>query len=380
MAANHKIPRVRDLMRVMERWAPAWTAESWDRAGLAAGDPEARVRPAWTALELEPSLLESALAAKVDLLLLHHPPIFHPLQNLRTDHPGVARLVRAAAGGLALFAAHTNLDVAPDGVNDALARRLGLTNLRPLVPARDDGLAKLTVFTPPEHREKLARALFAAGAGRLGSYNDCAFFAPGTGGFSAPADGKPFRGRPGRRESVSEERLEVLIPLSLADGALRALRRAHPYEEPAYDLYPLKQPPAGFGMGRVGEPSRPCSGRDFLARAARELGSPAPAVAGPLPDKLERAAVAGGSGGDMAAAAAAAGAQLLITGAARRPAAEEARALGLGQAAEGHYETEAVIVEPWSRRLQRELSDAGFSCDVKPWTGQPAPWRPVGTE
>ena len=371
---------VADIIRCMEEWAPAWTAESWDRVGLLLGDPAAPVQRAWVALELGPELLDQALAAGVEMLLLHHPPLFKPLPDLRSDRPLVKRLLRAASAGLALYAAHTNLDLAPGGVNDALAGRLGLVETRPLAPARRDGLAKLVTFVPAAEREAVARALFQAGAGRIGDYRECFFITSGTGGYLAPPEGRPYLGRPGERSRVEEERLETVVPLARAGQVLAALHQAHPYQEPAVDLYPLDQAPAGLGLGRVGRLDRPRPGDDFLAWAARELGSQAAQVAGPLPERLERVAVVGGSGGELLAEAAAAGAQMLITGESRYHQAEETWDRGVALVTLGHYQTEVVVVEPWARRLAGDLARAGLDCEVKPWTGGADPWRPVLAE
>ena len=361
----------------MEQWAPAWTAESWDRVGLLAGDPKAAAKLIWVALELNDDLLDQALAAGVSMLLTHHPPIFKPLENLRLDNQATARLLRAVSGGLALFAAHTNLDSAPGGVNDALAGRLGLIDLKPLVPVTDQALAKLTVFVPPDHLDAVAGALFAAGAGNIGAYSECAFHAPGIGQFKAPAGSEPFIGRPGQKESVQEERLETLVPLAGAGRVLAALKQAHPYEEPAYDLYPLRQPPSGFGLGRVGELAKPQKGEAFIAAAAESLGAEAAQVSGPIPEQVTRVAVIGGSGGDFLAQAKASGAQMLITGEARYHAWEQAINLGLCLVTLGHYQTEAVIIEPWARRLERMLEAAGLVCEIAAWTSGASPWRTI---
>ncbi|MFH1057428.1 MAG: Nif3-like dinuclear metal center hexameric protein [Pseudomonadota bacterium] len=367
-----------DVLAALEAWAPAWTAEDWDNVGLIVGDPDSTAAKIWVALELDEALLSQAQAAEVDLLLLHHPPLFKPIDRLRLDNPATARLVRAAGAGLAVIAAHTNLDAAQGGVNDALARRLGLTDLRPLSPAGAGGQAKLVAFVPPDHFDEVARALFAAGAGRVGSYRECAFASQGTGTFLAPSDGNPYLGRAGEREMVSELRLETILPRRSLDRAVAALRAVHPYEEPAFDLYPVLQPPAGMGLGRVGrlEPAQDLEA--FASAAAILLDAPAPLIAGAPAQRLERVAVVGGSGGDMLAAAAAAGAQLLVTGEARHHAAQEAIDLGLGLLVLGHFETESVVTEPWARRIADDMAAAGFTCDVLPWTG-PSPWRPVVT-
>lgn len=359
----------------MEEWAPAWIAEEWDRVGLLAGDPSAEAGLIWVALELSDDLLDQALADNVSMLLTHHPPLFKPLQDLCLDKSDTVRLLKAASSGLALFAAHTNLDAAPGGVNDALAQRLGIKDTVPLAPVTDEGLAKLVVFAPADHLDNVAQAIFSAGAGRIGAYRECSFHQPGLGGFLAPPDGNPYLGEPGQKETVQEERLETIIPLSEIGRVVAALKSAHPYEEPAYDIYPLRQPPAGFGLGRVGTLVRPQSGEEFIASAAKKLGAAAAEVTGPIPEKVERVAVLGGSGGDFIPQAAAAGAQALVTGEARYHAWEQAENLGLCLISLGHYQTEAVIVEPWARRLEQMLEAAGFFCEIAPWTKGASPWR-----
>ncbi|RJX35884.1 MAG: Nif3-like dinuclear metal center hexameric protein [Desulfarculus sp.] len=377
MSETQATARVSDLIQIMEDWAPAWTAQDWDRVGLLLGEPGAPAAKVWTALELGPGILGQALAQGVQMLLLHHPPLFSSLERLRTDDPATARLLRAAQAGLALFAAHTNLDAAPGGVNDALAARLGLVQTRPFAPAGAGGQVKLVVFAPPEAMEPVSRALFGAGGGRIGDYRDCSFVGQGLGAYLAPPDGRPYLGSPGRHQQVEELRLEVILPRGRLAPALAALREVHPYQEPAFDVYPLAQPPAGFGLGRVGRLAAPQDGRAFAARAAAELGAGWAHVAGALPPKLERVAVVAGSGGDLLPQAAQAGAQVLVTGEARHHAAQQAADLGLGLICLGHYQTEAVIVEPWAQRLAQATAARGLHCTVTPWTAGEDPWRPV---
>ncbi|MGD9125216.1 MAG: Nif3-like dinuclear metal center hexameric protein [Desulfarculaceae bacterium] len=376
MKSKAKSASVGDIVRLMESWAPSWTAESWDRVGLMTGDLKAPAEKIWVALELSPELLEEALTAGAQMILSHHPPIFNPLPNLRTDNPATDRLVRAAAAGLALFAAHTNLDAAPGGVNDALADALGLKEVEVLKPA-GSGLAKLVTFVPPDHLPQVSQALFKAGAGRIGEYRECSFYAGGTGSFWAPDGGQPFVGSPGQKEQVDEQRLETIISLNQAGEAIKALIGAHPYEEPAVDLYPLQQGPAGVGLGRVGNLPQPLAAMDFAVQAARSLGAAAPQMAGPLPGEVRRVAVVGGSGGDLLSEAVSAGAQVLVTGEAGYHQGEQARDLGLCLITLGHYQTEAMIIDPWTERLRRMLEREGLTSQVRPWTQGGGLWRAV---
>lgn len=342
-----------------------------------AGDPAAEVPKALVALELTPAILDRAFESDARMILTHHPPLFKPLNNLRMDNPATARLVKAAASGIALFAAHTNLDSAAHGVNDALADRLDLVDTEILDPAPPESQLKLVVFVPPSHRDQVAEAVFNAGAGIIGDYRRCCFATQGNGSYLAPAVGQPFVGSPGQEHTEAEVRLETILPKALAGRVVASLLKAHPYEEPAFDLYPLMQPPSGVGLGRVGRPATPQSGIDFLAMAADELGSVAPQICGPVPEKVERVAVVGGSGGDYLTQAAAAGAQVLVTGEARYHAADQAADMGVCLACFGHFETENVVVEPWASRLSEILTDRGFSCDIQACVDSESPWRPV---
>lgn len=364
----------------MEQWAPAWSAESWDKVGLQVGDPAASVPKAWTALEFGDKLLADALEAGVAMLLVHHPVLFQPLEQLRVDRPETARLLKAACASMAIFAAHTNLDSAPGGVNDVLGERLGLTELSPLVPAKDGRKAKLVVFTPPEAMDAVSEALFATGAGRIGNYRECSFAGEGVGSFLAPEGGVPYLGRPGQKELVEELRLEVVVPVGRVPQALEAVRRAHPYEEPAVDVYYLHQPLKGRGMGRVGRLAAPEQAGSLARRAAAELGAGWAHMGGRPPQKIERVAVVGGSGGDLLPQAAEAGAHVLITGEARHHEAQQAADLGLGILCLGHYQTETVIVKPWAHRLSRDLADQGLNSIIEPYTGGVDPWQPVVPE
>jgi dinuclear metal center YbgI/SA1388 family protein len=323
------------------------------------------VEEIWIALEADAALLEKAGRKPGRMLLLHHPPLFEPLKNLRSSPPTQAALLKAAAGGLNIFAAHTNLDAASGGVNHALAQCLGLKNLRPLLPLEGGHLVKLVVFVPAGQAPALSQALFAAGAGRLGHYQECVFASQGTGQFRPGPEANPRLGRRGRLCRAEETRLELLLPKSALAAVTEALYRAHPYEEPAYDITPvLNRPQKAAGLGQTGDLPEAVPGRVFLREAARKLDCPAPQYAGPLPELVSTVAVLGGSGGMGLKAAAAAGAQVFVTGESGHHSAGLAFDLNICLFLAGHYASEAVIVEPWARRMSKELKRAGWQCRV----------------
>ena len=357
----------------MEEQAPAWLAEPWDNVGLLAGKSGATVKKAWVALESSPELLSKA-QANAQMLLLHHPPIFQPLKNLRTDQPAKAALIQAAASGLNIFAAHTNLDAAAYGVNHALAEALSLEESEVLEPLQRQGLLKLVVFVPEGQAHTMQEALFAAGAGRLGNYQKCSFMIRGQGQFQPMSGAKPALGRVNHTSTVKEARVEVLLPKQKLGAVLNALYASHPYEEPAFDIVPLLNVPANLGFGRVGNLPCPMDGANFLKEAARRLNTNSLQYAGPLPKQVSRVAVLGGSGVQGLAFAAKARAQVFITGEASHHSADEARDLGICLVLLGHFSTEVVIVKPWALRLQRLLKQAGFSCQIQAKVGKD-PWR-----
>jgi dinuclear metal center YbgI/SA1388 family protein len=366
-------PQVADIINIMEQMAPSWLAESWDNVGLLTGCEAAVVKRLLIALEAAPALLEQTGAG--DMLLVHHPPIFKPLNNLQTSLPAQAALIKAAARGLNLYAAHTNLDAAARGVNQALADCLELTEVRPLLPA-SGAMVKLVVFVPPENFSDLSQALFDAGAGSWGGYQSVAFSSPGRGQFMPLPGACPSSGRVGELSRVEEIRLEMLVPKRRTHEVVDALRRHHLYEEPAFDLIPLLNSEFKAGMGRVGNLARPLPGKEFLTQAARKLGALCPLYAGAPPPVVSRVAVLGGAGGFALEDACRARAQVFVSGEAGYHSAQQAEDLGMCLLLVGHYASEALVTPPWADFMRQELAARGFSCQVN-LPAAANPWNAV---
>ena len=324
---------VGDCVRVLEQAYDPATAEDWDAVGLAVGAPEAAVQRVLLAVDATEEVAREAVAAGAQLLITHHPLFLRGVHGVPETTAGgrvVAILVR---GGCALFNAHTNADVARPGVSDALAGLLGLTGTVPLVPlvplaplaplaaldAQAAGVDKVTVFVPVADRAALFDALAAAGAGAIGDYDRCGWWTQGTGTFR-PLDGaRPVLGAVGRQEEVAEARLEMVLPRGRRAEVVTALRAAHPYEEPAFDVVELaSEPPPALlapGLGRIGDLSRPTRLDDLVQRVVDALPRTAGGVraTGDPNRMVARLAVCGGSGGELAGRAAALGAQAFLT-------------------------------------------------------------------
>jgi dinuclear metal center YbgI/SA1388 family protein len=349
-----RVLRVRDVTAVVAELSPAGWAADWDNVGLLVGSPDAPARRCLVALDCDGGTLALAERLGADLIVCHHPVVFRPLRRL---DPGNAA-VRAARLGIAVYAAHTNLDVAPGGVSDVLAGLLGVENAEPLQVTGREALFKLVTFVPGGQVEAVAAALADAGAGRMGNYDSCSFRSEGTGTFRPLPGASPFLGRVGELERVDEVRLEALVPEGARDAAVSALLRAHPYEEVAYDVIPLANAGAARGFGRIG------SLRDALplARFARLVGerlgcSPVLRWAGEPRKPVRRVAVCGGAGADLIGDALAAGADALVTGDVKYHEARRAEEAGLGVVDAGHFATEAPAVAALAARLRERLGD-----------------------
>lgn len=293
--------RLADVVAVLDGlYDPGW-AEDWDRVGLVTGDPDQSVRRVLLAVDPVQAVIDEAIEWGADLLVTHHPLLLREVHSVATTGPkgrAVTSLVRA---GVALHVAHTNADVADPGVSDALAAALGLTGLRPLVPSAGTVLDKLVTFVPEADADRVVDALAAAGAGRLGAYERCAFTSSGTGTFTARPGADPAIGEIGSATRVAETRVEMVLARHRRADVVAALRTAHPYEEPAFDLLELVPAPGSRGLGRVGTWARGGSLREFAAHAAAALPATRAGVriGGDLERPVRTVAVCGGAGDDL---------------------------------------------------------------------------------
>jgi dinuclear metal center YbgI/SA1388 family protein len=352
--------RAKEIAEAVERIAPGALAEDWDNPGLQVGDLESKVNRVLVALTPVAEVFEEAEEMGADFLLFHHPLIFGGLDSVDTaSYPGDL-VARAVKGNLTVYAAHTNYDVAPGGVSVALAEALDLAG--PLEVAVPRGsMRKLVVFVPEENADAIADALTEAGAGVIGGYTHCTFRSQGTGTFFGSEGTNPYAGEKGRLKRVPELRLETVVPAYLAPRAEAAVRAAHPYEEPALDVYPVDRYPEGCGYGRVGGLPDPPTPEGLRESVTNSLGFPARLVANPEPAKrIERVAVLGGSGGSFVREAASSGADAYVTGDLDYHDALLAESLGLVAVDAGHAATELPSLEPLARRLT-ELVDVPVS-------------------
>lgn len=334
---------IRDVLREIERLAPTALQESYDHTGLQVGDVNQPARGALLCVDVTEAVVDEAIAHDCNLIIAHHPLLFRPLREL-TGADYVQRCVaKACRNNLVIYAAHTNLDNATGGVNYKLAELLGLRNTRILRPL-SDGLLKLVTFVPEAHADAVRAALADAGAGHIGAYDACSFSSRGEGRFRATEGCQPYVGTVGALHVEPEVRVETVLPRHLRSTVVRALLAAHPYEEVAYDLYPLSNAWSQAGSGAVGELAEPMSEADFLHHLKSVLRVPCVRHSALRNRPVRRVALCGGSGAFLWRDAAAAGADVFVTGEAKYNDyfdVEDSILL----AVVGHYESERCTVD-----------------------------------
>lgn len=324
------------VIQLMEQLAPRHYAVPDDKIGLQLGTLQKEIRKVLVALDVTDAVVEEAIQTGADLIIAHHAIIFRPLASLQTDTPAGRIYERLIKHDIAVYIAHTNLDVADGGINDMMAEALGLTDLRHLEDIHTERLKKLVVFVPHSHMELVQQAVFGAGAGWIGKYSHCGFSIDGTGTFLPQAGADPFIGKPGKLEKVSEVRFETIVPESVEKKVIQALLKAHPYEEVAYDLYPMDLKGRTFGLGRVGNLPETMSLADLAGRVKTAFEVPHARVVGDLAGQVRKVAVLGGSGSRYVRHALFAGADVLVTGDIDYHTAQDALAAGLFLVDPGH--------------------------------------------
>lgn len=341
---------VSDVVAAMRRLAPEAWAEDWDNVGWLVQTVPFK-GPLKVVVSLDPVDPDWAAEREFSLNVCHHPNPFHPLKRIDVD----TYAARAWATGLNVFAAHTNLDAAPGGVNDALASALGLSDTRPLLPCAGARLVKFVTYVPPDHLAAMRTACAQAGAGHIGNYDECSFAWAGTGTFRPLPGAEPFtKTMVGELEQADEYRLEMIVLAHLQDAVVAAAKAAHPYEEMAYDVYALANPDPRVGMGRIGTLPDPMDAAGLAVHVSGCLKTDRVAVAGHN-EAIRTVAVIGGAGGGYVREAREAGADALVTGEVGHHDALEAVACGMVVVDAGHFATERVVLEPLKRYLDGAL-------------------------
>ncbi len=377
LPATH-LMRVGEVVRLLESHAPSGTAEAWDNVGLLVGDPDWQTRGAIVAIDLSEDAIIAAEKRGYRLIINHHPCIFPKSKGLAKITAGSGKsglIFEAIRRGIAVAAYHTNFDRCALEVAESISEGLGLEPKGRLLDKPQEALLKLAVFVPLSHAEQVRAAVSDAGAGHIGNYDSCTFSVQGQGTFRGSQGTNPFLGQPGQLESATEIRLETIIPRGLERSVVQAMLKAHPYEEVAYDLYPVEQSPSsvglvkGLGYGFWGEFPQPKPFSEVL-RDVRRLFQvngylltdcePQPARRSSRSYRssrktkgIRRVAFAAGKGASVVGAAASLGCDLMITGEAGYHEALAARSSSMRVLELGHTESERFFVKTVRKWLEQ---------------------------
>ncbi|MCI7069653.1 MAG: Nif3-like dinuclear metal center hexameric protein [Bacteroides pyogenes] len=305
--------KIKEIVSALERFAPLPLQDGFDNAGLQIGLTDAEATGALLCLDVTEAVLDEAIALGYNLVIAHHPLMFKGCKSI-TGKDYVERcILKAIKNDIVVYAMHTNLDNARNGVNFKIAEKIGLKNLRVLAP-KENSLLKLVTFVPVAEADKVRRALFAAGCGNIGNYDSCSYNSEGEGTFRANAEARPFCGEIGELHREPEVRIETILPVYKEREAVKALLNAHPYEEPAFDLYPLKNDWKQMGAGLVGELEEPETELEFLKRIKRIFEVECLRHNKLSGREIEKVALCGGAGAFLLPEAIRSGADVFITG------------------------------------------------------------------
>jgi len=373
--------KIKDITEAIEKIVPLELAQNWDNVGLLIGAPQKPVKNILLTIDVTKEVLSEAIKLRTDLIVSYHPVIWDALKKITAEppvkpgakylapHSGpreagtptrgfVYELIRC---GIAVFSIHTALDAAVGGVNDGLAEIVGIADAKPIgdyVDYAGPDNYKLIVFVPVEEVDKVSEAVFAAGAGWIGNYSKCSFQAQGTGTFLPLEGAKPAIGKKGRLEKVSEIRFETIVPAEKLEQVIAAMKKAHPYETPAYDVFKLHNSRNKFGLGRIGKLAQPLSVEQIIRKVKRRTGAKAVGIVGDAKRLVKTAAVCAGYCGKIINLVIAAKVDLYLTGELKHHQALAAQQADLTCICLSHTVSERFMLKKLAKQLHNHIKQA----------------------
>lgn len=362
------------VIKLLEELAPLKYAEDWDNPGLLAGRAEKDVHKIMVALDPSESVVAEAVAKHVDMLITHHPMIFKPVKRVTTQDFIGKKLIHLIQNDISYYAMHTNFDCAV--MAGYAGERLGLKNIRVLDPTYEEKLFKIAVFVPEGQAEKVRQAMTKEGAGFIGNYSDCTFNTEGMGTFLPREGTNPFLGRTGELSKVREIKIETIVDGERKEAVINAMLKVHPYEEPAYDIYPLDSSMPGVGLGCFGYLNQYVSAENLAERVKNAFHVPYVSYTGEPEDKIACVAICPGSGKSVIGNALACHADVLVTGDMDHHTALDAKEQGLFLMDAGHFGTEhfmAEFVRDYLRQKIEQMDSEKQCMDVSIMTAEEQP-------
>ncbi|HLN52899.1 MAG TPA: Nif3-like dinuclear metal center hexameric protein [Lentimicrobium sp.] len=346
--------KLEEITDTIESIAPVLSQESYDNSGLLIGNKDELIKGALITLDVTEEVIDEAISLGFNLIISHHPLIFKPVKKINGTNLTERCIIKAIRHGIAIYAVHTNLDNSFHGVNAILAEKLGLNKIEILQPVKGS-LIKYVVFVPESHAEQVRDAIFRAGAGVIGNYDCCSFNVEGKGTFRANAGSSPFIGNIGTLHTEPEIRIETIMPKWIENKVLKSVREVHPYEEIAWDSYPLTNISPRIGAGMIGMLPEALEEVDFLQNLKQILNVPFLKHSPFVKRKIMKVGVCGGSGNFLIEDAIGRNCDVFITGELKYHDYFLAdKKIVLIEA--GHYETEQFSKELLYRKLKEKFT------------------------
>jgi dinuclear metal center YbgI/SA1388 family protein len=367
--------KIKDIAAAIEKIAALKLAQDWDNVGLLIGDAQRNVKNILLTIDVTDDVVAEAKSLKTDLIISYHPVIWDGLKKITPDGPAgaVYNLIKA---GIAVFSIHTALDVAIGGVNDGLAEIVGICDAEPIGDYVDNPIGdnyKLVAFIPIESAAKISNAVFAAGAGAIGNYRNCSFGAEGTGTFLPLKGAKPAIDKKGKPAKVPEIRFETIVPAEKLDSVIAAMKKTHPYETPAFDVFKLYDTQGKFGLGRIGKLAQPVRIKQIIGRIKKYTGAKAVGIVGDEKRLVKTAAVCAGSCGKIINTVIAAKTDCYVTGELKHHQALAAQEAGLTCICLSHTVSERFILKKFSKQLQKQMKQVTIKISKK--DADPFKWK-----
>ena len=363
---------INKVLTYFEKWAPKGAAWEDDNIGLQVGNPKDLISNVMLSLELDERVLKQALKKNCNLIITHHPFIFTPIKNLNfATNPKSQLIKKLIENNITLYSAHTNLDFTKDGVSFELAKKVGLKNIQFLVN-QESNQYKLVVYTPLENVEQVSNAIFNAGGGIIGEYSKCSSQSIVEGTFEGSEKSNLTVGKKRELERVTEVRLEVLVNSWELSSIINVMKSVHPYEEPAYDIFMLKNKNTNYGSGAIGELSASMNLNEFLSHVSKALKVDGLKYVKGNSTKIKKVAVCGGTCSDLMGATIVAKADAFITADVKYHTFQDAEnRITLIDA--GHYETEVPVLKPVKEKLEKFFKEEKSKIKVFKYQGSTNP-------
>ncbi|MBP3887153.1 MAG: Nif3-like dinuclear metal center hexameric protein [Cellulosilyticum sp.] len=350
-------PILKDIMNVLEQFAPLYLAESWDNVGLMVGSKHKTVNKVLCALDLNEEVIEEAIMQEVDCIITHHPFLFKALKRIDLDSTQGAMLEKLIANQIAVYSMHTNYDITWGGLNDELAHGLGLQDIKLLETTYEEQLYKCVIYVPLTHYESVREAIVNNMTTQIGDYSGCTFTSGEGEGTFIPLEGSnPYIGKQGIFEKVKECQVSFMGTNAEIQHILQAVKKVHPYEEVAIDVFELKNMKKQYGIGRYGRLEKAVSLDEWIQTVKAYFKIDYLRVTDPTPKMIQTVAICSGAGSSFIGSAARV-ADVYITGDLKFHEGQMAKSLGLVVLDVGHYASEHRALEPIGRCIEAQFKN-----------------------